>query len=185
MLLTSVSVTSLPPSPLPSLPLPDSSLHFSLAQVCHAISEHSLDAAQSLLADFLPLVFLAMHGRVTPEGTPSSSFPLPLSPPTPSPSFHSPVSAILSLKEPSDLSSTFFPLPSSPLPPSLSLVLLLPQTPPPSLPVSCGRRPGLRWCQERQLECGTTYQSLWVWPATPSSPSRGQLRHKGQLLWPL
>ena len=39
-----------------------------MAQVFYAISENSLDIANSSMAEFIPLVFLAMHATVAEEG---------------------------------------------------------------------------------------------------------------------
>ena len=39
-----------------------------MAQVFHAIAEHSPDAAKSVMVDFVPLVFLAMHATASDEG---------------------------------------------------------------------------------------------------------------------
>ena len=50
-------------------PLVDTLVQASVAQVFFAISEHSLDIANSSMADFIPLVFLAMHATVAEEGT--------------------------------------------------------------------------------------------------------------------
>lgn len=49
-------------------PIVDTLVQASVAQVFFAISEHSLDVANSSMADFIPLVFLAMHATVAEEG---------------------------------------------------------------------------------------------------------------------
>ena len=49
-------------------PSPDSQVQASVAQVFSAISQHSPDTAASVMADFVPLVFLAMHATASEEG---------------------------------------------------------------------------------------------------------------------
>ena len=49
-------------------PIVDTLVQASVAQVFFAISENSLDVANSSMADFIPLVFLAMHATVAEEG---------------------------------------------------------------------------------------------------------------------
>ena len=56
---TKKEVLSLPPDPLVTA---------SVALVFHSISRRSPDTAGSLMTDFIPLVFLAMHTKTTDEG---------------------------------------------------------------------------------------------------------------------
>ena len=46
----------------------DPQVQASVALVFHAISRHSPDTAGSVMTDFIPLVFLAMHAKTSDEG---------------------------------------------------------------------------------------------------------------------
>ena len=51
-----------------SLTFPDKEVQASVGLVFHSISRHSPDTAGSVMADFIPLVFLAIHTKTTEEG---------------------------------------------------------------------------------------------------------------------
>lgn len=46
----------------------DDVIKASIAQVFHAIATHSHDVAKNMATEFLPLVFLAMHGKAKEDG---------------------------------------------------------------------------------------------------------------------
>ena len=59
---------SLSPMDVSSLTSPDKEVQASVGLVFHSISRHSPDTAGSVMADFIPLVFLAIHTKTTEEG---------------------------------------------------------------------------------------------------------------------